>query len=97
MRYLANPGVGWVNEHRVFRIPGVELYALVILEAFAVVGVAVFRWGDLAPICSALGKRHPDQGEQLQFTRRNWSTFRDDRAKFRSLGIRVWLPPLNTA
>lgn len=42
-RYLANPSSDtWINEHRVHQIPGVELYALVLFEAFQVVGVLVF-------------------------------------------------------
>jgi len=31
VRYLANPGTTWVNEHRVYRIPDVPVYALVLL------------------------------------------------------------------
>jgi len=93
VRYLANPGGTWVNEHLVHRIPGVHLYALVIFEAFAVVGVLVFPTDGLAPICTALGKQHPHQQEQLQFTRRNWHTIRDDPTRFENLGMRVWLPP----
>ncbi|GAA0813861.1 hypothetical protein [Spirilliplanes yamanashiensis] len=48
----------------------------------------------LGPICSALGKRHPRPEEQVQFTRVNWWTIRDDVARFEGLGVRVWLPPL---
>jgi hypothetical protein len=90
VRYLANPDGSWVNEHRVYQIPGVELYALVIFEAFRLVGVLVFPTHGLSPICEALGKRHPRQHEQLQFTRRNWWTIRDDPERFRKLGMRVW-------
>ena len=94
VRYLANPGNAWVNEHLVHPIPGVELYTLVIFEAFAVAGVLVFPTDALAPICTALGKRHPRQHEQLQFTRRNFWAIRDNPTKFEALGMRVWLPPL---
>lgn len=95
VRYLANPTSGpWVNEHRVHRIPGVELYALVLFEAFDVVGVVVFGLDRLAEVCAALGKRHPDQQDQLQLTRRNWQSIRDDPETFGSLGVRVRLPPL---
>jgi hypothetical protein len=94
VRYLANPGHRWVNEHRVYRIPGVELYALVLFEAFGVAGVLVFPTDGLAAICAALGKRHPNHDEQLQFTRSNWWAIRDDADRFRGLGMRVWLPPL---
>lgn len=43
VKYLANttPGAGaWVNEHLVRSIPGVDWYALVIIEGFQVSGVA---------------------------------------------------------
>jgi hypothetical protein len=94
VRYLANPGKEWVNEHRVYRIPNVELYALAIFETFAVVGVVVFPTDRLAPICAALGKRHPRQDEQLMLTRRIWWAIRDHPDHYQKLGMRVWLPPL---
>lgn len=95
VRYLANPSSGtWVNEHRVHQILGVELYALVLFEDFQLVGVLVFPLDRLGPVCAALGKRHPDQNGQLQFTRRNWWAIRDDPRTFERLGVRIWLPPL---
>lgn len=42
VRYLANPGERWVNQHRVNRMPGVELCVLVILEVFEVAGSSAF-------------------------------------------------------
>jgi hypothetical protein len=93
VRYLANPAGAWVNEHLVHRVDGVELYALVLFEAFTVVGVLVFPTAGLAAICAALGKRHPRQAETLQFTRRNLGAIRDDQARFRELGLELWLPP----
>jgi hypothetical protein len=92
VRYLANRDGAWVNEHLLRRIPGVELYALVLFEAFTAVGVLVFPTADLAAICAALGKRHPRQEATLQFTRRNFRTIRDNPARFQELGIRIWLP-----
>ncbi|MBO3739487.1 hypothetical protein [Actinoplanes flavus] len=42
VKYLANPAGRWVNEHTVRRPAGeVQQYALVLFEAFAVVGVVV--------------------------------------------------------
>lgn len=93
VRYLANPSNTWVNEHCVHAIPGVELYALVIFEAFTVTAVLVFPTGGLSHICAALGKRHPRQNEQLQLTRRNFWAIRDNLATFEALGMRIWLPP----
>lgn len=95
VRSLANSGAQWVNEHLVYRIPGVELYALVVFEAFAVVGVLVFPTDDLTAICAALGKHHPHQDETLQFTHSNFAAIRDDPARFTRLGMQVWLPPLD--
>jgi hypothetical protein len=77
-----------------YRIPGVELYALVVFEAFSVAGVLVYSTTGLTQICAALGKRHPRQDEELQFTRRNFAAIREDPVRFRQLGMRVWLPPL---
>jgi hypothetical protein len=94
VRYLANTGPTWVNEHVVYRIAGVELYALVIFEEFAVVGVLVFPTAGLSPICAALGKRHPRREEQLQFTSRNWRTIHGDIQRFEALGMQIWMPPL---
>ncbi len=68
VRYLANSGPTWVNEHRASRIGGVVLYALVIFEAFVAVGVLVFPSDELGPICAALGKRYPHQDSQLLLT-----------------------------
>ena len=94
VRYLANTGRTWVNEHVVYRIAGVDLYALVIVEEFAVVGVLVFPTSGLSLICAALGKRHPRQKEQLQLTNRNWQAIRDDIQRFEALGVQVWMPAL---
>jgi hypothetical protein len=61
VKYLANttPAAGaWVNEHVVRSAPGVDWYALVIIEGFQVSGVAAFP-AALAPICHALGKSTP--------------------------------------
>lgn len=94
VKYLANPAGGWINEHTVRSVAGVDLYALVLFEAFEIIGVLVFPTDQLAPICHALVKRHPDQERQLQFTRRNWLKIKDDPKRFRRLGVGVWLPPL---
>jgi hypothetical protein len=93
VRYLANTDEKWVNEHLVTSLPGVHGYALVIFEAFTVVGVLLFP-PELARICSALKKKHPNQERTLQFTRRNWLAIRDDAEHYRRLGMEVWLPPL---
>lgn len=96
VKYLVNsagPGSqAWVNEHLVRSLPGVEWYALVIIEGFQVSGVAAFS-PTLGPVCRALGKQHGGQDSTLQFGRRNWLAIRDAPDRFRDLGMRVWLPP----
>ena len=92
VRYLANPGEAWVNEHHVRSLPGVDRYALVLFEAFTVVGVVMFP-PNLTLIGAALGKRHPDQHETVQFTRRNWWTIRDDPDRSRGFGVTVCCRP----
>jgi hypothetical protein len=96
VKYLVNsvdPGSkAWVNEHLVRSLPDVDWYALVIIEGFKVSGVAAFPPG-LGPLCRALGKQHGEQDTTLQFGRRNWLAIRDHPDRFRSLGMRVWLPP----
>ena len=92
VRYLANPGTNWVNEHRVQMPDGADRYALVVFEAFEVVGVIMFP-PNLTPICEALQKRHAHQDTVLLLTRRNWWTIRDDPERFRELDVQLWLPP----
>jgi hypothetical protein len=46
----------WVNEHLVYRIAGVEWYALVLFETFAVTAVLAFAQV-LTAIGAELGKR----------------------------------------
>jgi hypothetical protein len=94
VKYLANSGPVWVNDHWVRHIPGVTSYALVLFEELTVVGMVVFRLDRLAGICGALGKRHPRQDTELQFTRRNWLAIRDNANLFRTLGAKVWQPSL---
>jgi hypothetical protein len=92
VRYLANPGTTWVNEHHVQTSADADSYALVLFEAFEPVGVLMFP-AQLSAICAALGKRHGNQDTSVQFTRRNWWALRDDPDRFRDLGMQVWLPP----
>lgn len=93
VKSLSNPlSTGaWVNEHRVHRLPGVDSYAVVLIEDFSVAGVLAFP-PDLTYICAALGKRHPQQDTQLLMTRRDWQAIAADPDRFEGLGMRVWLP-----
>ena len=82
VRYLANPAQMWVNWHNVQMPDGADRYALVLFEAFEVIGVLLFP-ARLSAICAALGKRHGDQDVLLQFTRSNWWTIRGHPDRFR--------------
>jgi hypothetical protein len=94
VKYLANTGALWVNEHPVRAIPGVTWYALVVVENFSVVSVVAFPLATLTAVGAALRKRHPDQDVRLDFTRANFHAIRDNPDRFRELGVRLWLPPL---
>lgn len=89
VRYLANSEPRWVNEHRVESRPGVDWYALVVLERLLPSAVLAFPNG-LTAICAALGKRHPDQDRVLQFGQASYETIMSDVSRFEQLGMRVW-------
>ncbi|MFI6762807.1 hypothetical protein ACIBF5_27105 [Micromonospora sp. NPDC050417] len=92
IKYLANPDGRWVNEHVVRAHPDVAFYALVLFEAFSVTGVLILPTAQLGAVHLELGKRHLRGDAELQLTRRNWQTMRDEPARFRALGVRIWLP-----
>ena len=56
VRYLANPGQRWVNTDVVYRIPGVNLYALVVVDQFTVAGVLVSPLPGYRPSALPWGK-----------------------------------------
>ena len=91
VRYLANPGEGWVNEHLVDFRQGADLYALLVVEALDARSLVVFSRAGLASVCSALGKRHPQQDTTLQFTRANYRAIASDAAGFAAYGV-VFVP-----
>jgi hypothetical protein len=90
VKYLANPSTTWINEHPVHLGPTVDEYALVLFEDLLPVAAVVFAREQLVDVCAALGKRHPNQDKTLQFTRRNFRQIVDERARFSSLGVRVF-------
>ena len=90
VKYLANTSDSGVNEHCVRSRSGVDWYAVVMIEDFAVTGVIAFP-PDLTDVCKALGKKHPRQDVELQFTRVNWLAIRKDPERFRALGLQIWL------
>ena len=91
VRYLANlDRTRWVNEHLVdFRKP-VDLYALVLLEAFYKPStVLVFRRGQTKPIYDILKKRHSNPDDTLSITLANVKTFERKHEQFEALGMRI--------
>ena len=91
VKYLANAIDSGVNEHCIRSRPGVDWYALVMIEDFTVAGVVAFP-PDLTNVGAALGKKHPRQDVELQFTRVNWLAIRNHPEQFRELGVQIWLP-----
>ncbi len=92
VKYLANPGTRWVNEHLVRFVPETEDYALVFFEAMQLTVVVVFPRETIASVCAELGKRHPNQDHTLQLTRRNLLTILEDEGRFRRLEVEVYRP-----
>ncbi len=97
MKYLANATGPWVNEHAVRVTPGMDVYALIVYEAFAPVAVLVFPRDGLMGIGAALGKRHPNQDMTLQLTRRNVLHLLGESSASTALGVRIFLPPFTPA
>jgi hypothetical protein len=90
VRYLANPAGPWVNEHLVdFRGDHCDRYALLVIEGFEPKTLLVFEASHMAPVCSALAKRHGDQEHTLQLTQRNYKDLLTERAPFSTLGVVV--------
>jgi hypothetical protein len=72
VKYLANPRGRFINEHTILR-GNWDQYALVCFEDLRPIWVLVFQEWGLALLHSALGKRHPRAGQELQFT---WGNYR---------------------
>ena len=89
VKYLANPGGPWVNEHHIRSLVGVDHYAVVIYEAFELKAVLVFP-ADLTDVCARLGKRHPRQESELQLTRRNYEAICKDLDTYEQYGVQVF-------
>ena len=94
VKYLANAGNSqWVNEHPIKVTVQMDTYAIVFYESLLPVSIVMLPARGLAPICAALGKRHPNQDTTLQLTRTNYVRLIGEPRTFRPLGVRVWLAP----
>ena len=90
VRYLANPGGRWVNEHLVdFRGGGCERYALLVIEAFEPKALFVFDSATLGAVCAGLGKRHGNQEQTLALTQANYKAILADPESFAPRGVAV--------
>jgi hypothetical protein len=92
VRYLANPAGSWVNGHQISFVPGLDRYALVVIEAFELSGALCVDVGSVEAICARLGKRHPKQDTSLQLGQANWRQLVAERSDFKALGVSLFLP-----
>lgn len=90
VRYLANPVDKWVNEHVVDFRQGVDLYALLIVEALDARTLLVFERDTVGSVAAALGKKHPDQDTTIQFTRVNYQQLLREEEKLAGLGVQIY-------
>lgn len=92
VRTLSNTGADvWINEHVVRSVPGVDRYALVILEDLAVSAVLVFPAG-LTRVGAHLVKHHREQATTLQLTRRDFVRLLADPVAAEAAGVQIWTP-----
>jgi hypothetical protein len=92
VRYVANPAGSWVNGHHITFVPGLDRYALVVIEAFELSGVLCIDASNVAAACARLGKRHPKQDTSLQLGQANWHQLVAERSAFEALGVSLLLP-----
>jgi hypothetical protein len=97
VKYLANPLGRWRNEHIIAFSDETDDYALLILEAFDIRALLVFRRETLGHVCAALKKKHPNQAEVLQFTQVNFNQIISRSDEFERLGVRMFLAKRATA
>lgn len=87
VKYLANSGESWVNEHEVKFTEDVDRYALLIVEDLDAKALVVFSKTGLQRVCTLLGKRHPNQDRTLQFGRRNYLAIAAAPETFAEYGV----------
>jgi hypothetical protein len=90
VKYPANPGQKWVNEHHVRFDGGADDYALVVFEGMALDAVVLFARETIGDVCGRLGKRHPGQDRGLQMTRLNYLAILNNALGFAQMGVSVY-------
>jgi hypothetical protein len=91
VKYLANSAGSGVNWHTIQVSEQMDSYALVIFEALLPKGVIIFPVNDLAKVGVALRKRHTNLDTTLQFTAKNYYDILKNVAKFKDLGVRLYV------
>jgi len=90
VKYLANPTKKWINEHHIKFEGNCDDYAIVIITAFKIEAVIIFKKETIGEVCKLLRKRHPNQEKSLQFTRRNFDYILNNVFRFKELGVEVF-------
>lgn len=91
VRWLANWSDDWVSGYTLQCEPGIDRYALVIIDALDLVGVLCLDSGYVGEVSAQLGKRHPEQENSLYLTQGDWQTLVAERATFEPLGVSLLL------
>jgi hypothetical protein len=91
VRYLANPAGSWVNGHQIAFVPGLDRYALVVIEAFELSGVLCVDVGSLAAVCAAARQASSEAGHEPAVGAGELASARDRTLRFRGSG-RVVVP-----
>lgn len=89
VKYLANTGDKWINEHEIKFNPNMDFYALVFFENLQLVAVLMFSRTGIETVCQRLNKRHPNQHKSLQLTQRNFRQILGEAENFQTHGVRI--------
>ena len=81
VKYLANAGEKWTNEHHVKFPDGVDIFALVVFEQHAPRSILLFNKAHIAMLCDRLGKRHKNQDSEIQFTQVNYRSVLEEEIR----------------
>ena len=90
VKYLCNPPGGWINEHHIKFIDGVDDYALVLIVNLELKTTLVFPKETIAQVCRLLNKRHPNQDVSLQLTNINCQNILSMESVYSRLGVYVY-------
>jgi hypothetical protein len=89
VKYLANPGNKWINEHEIKFSLNMDSYALVFFENLQLVAILMFSRAGIESVCRSLNKRHRNQHDSLQLTQRNFQQILDNAEGFQPHGVHI--------